>query len=207
MPSLKHKRGTRAQIAASAAASGLKAGEVYLISDEARLTVGTAANAHVPAAKQSEIDVVAAFAGANTGGVVSGQYYDNGFNAATQSLLAGVAGQMDLAPYFSRTTMPIDRIGCAVTTGVVGALFKIVIYSSNAQGWPDAKLYESADLSAAAVAFAEATLSFTFQANTCYWVGVRKSSTATLRTVPIAAAANLGLLRPIPRRRPPIGIL
>jgi len=54
VPSLAHKRGTRAQINAAAAASQLRAGEVYLITDEARLTVGTAANVHQAAAKQGE---------------------------------------------------------------------------------------------------------------------------------------------------------
>lgn len=54
MPSLSHKRGTRAQIDAAAIANQLRTGEVYLITDEARLTVGTAINAHEPAAKQSE---------------------------------------------------------------------------------------------------------------------------------------------------------
>ena len=54
MPSLTHKRGTRAQIDAAATANALKTGEVYLITDEARLTIGTAANAHAAAAKQGE---------------------------------------------------------------------------------------------------------------------------------------------------------
>ncbi len=54
MPSLAHKRGTRAQIDAAAAINALKAGEVYLITDEARLTVGTAVNAHQALAKQGE---------------------------------------------------------------------------------------------------------------------------------------------------------
>jgi hypothetical protein len=54
MPSLAHKRGTRAQIDAAASANALKAGEIYLISDEARLTVGTAVNAHQALAKQGE---------------------------------------------------------------------------------------------------------------------------------------------------------
>jgi hypothetical protein len=54
MPSLSHKRGTRVQIDAAAGANNLRTGEVYLITDEARLTVGTAINAHVPLAKQSE---------------------------------------------------------------------------------------------------------------------------------------------------------
>lgn len=54
MPSLSHKRGTRAQVDAAAAASALRVGEVYLITDEARLTVGTSASTHQPAAKQGE---------------------------------------------------------------------------------------------------------------------------------------------------------
>jgi hypothetical protein len=54
MPSLAHKRGTRTQINAAATANVLKTGEIYLITDEARLTVGISANAHQPLAKQGE---------------------------------------------------------------------------------------------------------------------------------------------------------
>ena len=54
MPSLAHKRGTRAQIDAAAAANALRTGEVYLITDEARITVGTSINAHATLARQSE---------------------------------------------------------------------------------------------------------------------------------------------------------
>jgi hypothetical protein len=54
MPSLSHKRGTRAQIDAAATASQLRSGEIYLITDEARLTVGTASGAHQALAKQGE---------------------------------------------------------------------------------------------------------------------------------------------------------
>jgi hypothetical protein len=54
MPSLVHKRGTRAQIDAAATVNGLKTGEIYLVTDEARLTVGISTNIHQPLAKQSE---------------------------------------------------------------------------------------------------------------------------------------------------------
>ena len=54
MPSLSHKRGTRAQVDAAATANALRVGEVYLITDEARLTVGTSSSTHQPAAKQGE---------------------------------------------------------------------------------------------------------------------------------------------------------
>jgi hypothetical protein len=56
MPSLAHKRGTRAQIDSAATLNGLRTGELYLISDEARLTVATAVNAHSAAGKQGEGD-------------------------------------------------------------------------------------------------------------------------------------------------------
>jgi hypothetical protein len=201
MPSLSHKRGTRAQIDAAALASALKAGEVYLLTDEARLTVGTAANAHQTTAKQSEtnalsdrLNVIGSFVGANIGGYIAGQYYDNSFHAATPTALTGAAGQIDLTPFFTNADLAVDRIGCGVSAAVAGALFKIVIYGSNAAGWPHALLYESADLSAAAAAFAEATLSFTFLRDTQYWVGIRKSSTAAFRTVPTSSTPNLGLL-------------
>jgi hypothetical protein len=54
MPSVQQKRGSRSQINAAATANGLKEGEVYLITDEARLAVGTATNAYEAFAKQSE---------------------------------------------------------------------------------------------------------------------------------------------------------
>jgi hypothetical protein len=55
MPSVQQKRGTRAQINAAAAASGLNVGEIYLIIDENRLAIGTAANAYQDFAKKSEL--------------------------------------------------------------------------------------------------------------------------------------------------------
>lgn len=54
MPRLMHKRGTRAQIDAAALANDLRSGEIYLLSDESRLTVGIGPNAHQPLAKQGE---------------------------------------------------------------------------------------------------------------------------------------------------------
>lgn len=48
------KRGSRAAIDAAAAASGLKAGEPYLITDENRLAVGLSVSAYEAFAKQSE---------------------------------------------------------------------------------------------------------------------------------------------------------
>jgi len=48
------KRGTRAQVSAAASASGLLAGEPYLITDEARLAVGLTASTYAEAAKPGD---------------------------------------------------------------------------------------------------------------------------------------------------------
>ena len=115
MPSLAHKRGTRAQIDAAATANTLKSGEVYLITDEARLTVGTAANAHVPLAKQSEIG----------GGVDPWSWQKLSADVSNSTVaLAPVTGLSFNA--VANTTYLVDVIGAftsaATTTGIAMAL-------------------------------------------------------------------------------------
>lgn len=127
-------------------------------------------------------------------GVISGQYHDNSFHGNAPATLIGVANRIQLAPYSPPRNFSIDRIGCGVSTGVAGALFRVVVYASGADGWPSTLLYESGDLSGATATFVEATMSLAFSAGLIYWVGVRHSSTCTLRTIALASAINLGLL-------------
>mgnify|MGYP000892563024 FL=1 len=56
MPSVQNKRGTRAQLNAAATANQLKIGEIYLITDEDRLAVGTSVNTYQDFSKLSELD-------------------------------------------------------------------------------------------------------------------------------------------------------
>lgn len=51
---IKPKRGTRAGIDAAAGANGLVAGEIYFITDESRLAMGTSASTYETFAKESE---------------------------------------------------------------------------------------------------------------------------------------------------------
>ena len=68
MPSIKIKRGTRAQLASAAVASGLKQGEMYHVTDEDRIDLGTGVGASVALAKKSEVDgKVSATGGAASG--------------------------------------------------------------------------------------------------------------------------------------------
>lgn len=56
MPSVKIKRGTRAQLSAAATANGLKQGELYHVTDENRIDLGTAVGASVALATKTEVD-------------------------------------------------------------------------------------------------------------------------------------------------------
>ena len=56
MPSFRIKRGTRAQITSAAAANGLKQGELYHVTDENRVDVGTGTAASSALATKSEVD-------------------------------------------------------------------------------------------------------------------------------------------------------
>lgn len=138
------------------------------------------------------INTISTFVSPNAGGIVSGYYYDNNPHCGVGTLI-GAANRIDLAPYYTSETFSINQIGCAVATAVAGSLFKVVIYASDADGWPGAKLYESGDLSGAAVAYVSENLAFEFKSGTKYWLGVRHSSTCTLRTVLVANTYNLGL--------------
>jgi hypothetical protein len=116
MPSLTHKRGTRAQIDAAATANNLRTGEVYLITDEARLTVGTAANAHTPLAKQSE---------AGGGGSDPWTWQKLASDIANSTVtLAPVTGLSFTAA--ANTTYLVELVGAftsaATTTGIALAL-------------------------------------------------------------------------------------
>ncbi len=115
MPSLAHKRGTLAQIDAAALASTLKAGEIYLITDQGRLTVATATNAHVPHAKSSEA----------SGGADPWIWTKLAADVANSAVtLAPVTGLSFTAA--ANTTYLVDVIGAfqsaATTTGIALAL-------------------------------------------------------------------------------------
>lgn len=141
----------------------------------------------------TRLSVISNFVAPNAGAYISGNYYDNAFQGSASGTLAGTANIMDLAPFYSSATVAINQLGVAVSTAVASAQVKVVIYGSDANGWPGALLHESAAITAATTGYQSETLSFTFSAATQYWVGVRHSSTSTLRTVAVASAKNLGL--------------
>ena len=139
------------------------------------------------------LNTISNFASPNAGGVVTGQYYDNSFQGTASSTLIGAANRIELAPYYTSVPLSINQIGVAVSTAVASSTVKIVIYSSDSNGWPNTLLYETAALSTAATGYVFESLTFSFSSGVQYWVGVRHSSTATLRTINVSSAVNLGL--------------
>lgn len=140
-----------------------------------------------------QLGTVSNFVSPNAGGIVAGQYYDNSFHGTASSTLIGAANRIELAPYYTSSSLAIDRIGTVVSTAVAASLIKVVIYSADANGWPDLLLYETGELSAATTGLKEETLAFTFLSGVQYWVGVRHSATATLRCINVSSAVTLGL--------------
>lgn len=126
----------------------------------------------------------------------SGLWISNQLIAAASTVSAGTTNRLDLTPFFVTKDLTIDRLAINVTTGVAATNARVLIYSSNADGTPNAKLYETANLSTVTTnSFPEETISgnFTFLADTLYWIGVHNQSTATLRAIPIAGQLSLGL--------------
>jgi hypothetical protein len=134
------------------------------------------------------------FASPNAGGVIVGQYYDNAFQGTASSTLAGAANRIDMAPFYTSQRLRIDQLGVSVSTAVASSLVRCFIYASGESGWPDELLYEGdSDLSGAATGYVSHSLDFTFDAGRQYWLGVRHSSTATLRSINVGSAVNLGV--------------
>jgi hypothetical protein len=78
--------------------------------------------------------------------------------------------RLTLVPFIPANTFTISEILIYCNILGVGSLCRLLIYSDN-NGFPDAKLFESADLNLSTIGFKIATTTFTFNAGTTYWLG------------------------------------
>jgi hypothetical protein len=114
-----------------------------------------------------------------------GAFIGNEVGGVTLSTLAQTANRIVGTPKsFPRDTQ-VDQLGVSVSTAVAGALFRVQIYDTDADGRPTTLLVESADISGATAATVFATLgaTFTFLAGKTYFIAVHSSANATLRTI------------------------
>lgn len=104
----------------------------------------------------------------------------NGAGGAAASTLAGAANRFEIYPYLPRADLTLNQVVVNCTTAVASAQGKVVVYSSDALGRPDALLLESGVLDLGTTGAKVATVSLSLQQGLTYWVGIRHSATATL---------------------------
>jgi hypothetical protein len=101
----------------------------------------------------------------------------SGSNLSTQ---AGAANRMEIHCFAPRTDLVIDAVSINVTTLIAASLAKVVVYGSDANGRPDARLAETADIDCGIAGVRTATLALSLVAGLTYWFGIRHSAAPTL---------------------------
>ena len=122
----------------------------------------------------------------------AGTFIGNGFDATAFGTQAQVANRTIIAPFIPDRDLTIDQLGVSVSAFVASALLKGIVYASDAAGRPDAVLRESGNIDAGANAtVVQGITPLLLVAGATYWVGVRSSSTATIRTLGVSATIPL----------------
>lgn len=105
-------------------------------------------------------------------------------NGGALGTAAQGANRNIIAPFVAAFDVAINQVAISVSTLVAGSFSKVVIYGSDANGRPSNLIAESAniDCGTGPVNTYTTPLSVTFRAGQLYWIGVRSSSTQTLRT-------------------------
>lgn len=144
------------------------------------------------------LDQIVAFPGMPGIGTtrISGRYYPlcvTGMGSNNWSTRAGTANVADLAPWIPRVSFTPSTLGIVPTTGAAGAAGKILVYDADADGYPDALIYDSGslNLNVGSATHRSAASAITFDAGSLYWIGIQFDATAaTCRTVPNASCLD-----------------
>ncbi len=88
--------------------------------------------------------------------------------------------------------MTIDQIGISCSTAVAATTCKVTAYASDALGRPAECLGETATIDTATTGTKFVAAAITFKAGRLYWLGVRTSSTQTVRAVAAGSCLALG---------------
>lgn len=128
---------------------------------------------------------------------ITGRYYPvvgHGMGANNFATRAGTANVADLSPFIPRVSFTPSTLGIVPTTGGAGAAGKILVYTSDAAGWPSARVYDSGslNLNVGSATHLSAASAVTFTAGTLYWVGIQFDSTAaTCRTMNLGSVLDI----------------
>ena len=103
-------------------------------------------------------------------------------NGGAIGTVAQAADRNTIAPFVFANDTTIDQVAISVSTLVSPSNAKVVVYNSTGTGRPNALLAESAGIDCSTTGTKTTALSVTFLAGIVYWIGVRASSTQTLRS-------------------------
>jgi hypothetical protein len=122
----------------------------------------------------------------------AGEFIGNGMDATAFGTQAQVANRTVIGLFKPAYSVTIDQLGVSVSTFVASATVKCVIYAADSNGRPTTILRETATIDAGSngTKFISVT-SITLTAGTPYWIGIRSSSTATLRTLGVGSVPAL----------------
>ncbi len=125
-----------------------------------------------------------------------GRWHTNSPDTTTLTTSAGVANRIEIAPWLCPFDMVADQVGALCSTAVAAAQGKIVCYNSDAEGRPNALLFETAVLDFAVVGFKSMVQNITLSKGAVYWLGLRNSSTATVNAHQPYNSPVLGFANP-----------
>lgn len=123
---------------------------------------------------------------------IVGKYYDQASGAGSISSYTIVNNTIAIFPYFVPVSWSIDQAGIFISS--LSTKAKIVIYSAGDDSWPSELLLETAEFNTNATSYRSVATSFTFAANTQYWIGIQSSGAGACYSIPIVSAPNLGLI-------------
>ena len=138
------------------------------------------------------LNIISNFASPNAGGIVPGRFYDNNFHGQLATMSVS-NNRIELAPYYTSATFPIDQIGFAVSTAQPTSSVRALVYRAGPDGWPDELVLETGDIDTTGAGYKFEAVNFTFLSGVQYWVGFHSIGGATVRAINPSVAVNLGL--------------
>ena len=123
---------------------------------------------------------------------ISGTYIDAGVIAAALTTLAGVADRFDVVPIDFARDLTFVSLDIEVTTALAGSNAKVLIYDTAADGAPGNLVVESGDISCATTGVKSFAYALSVTRGQRLWIGIRTSSTQTLRSIAPGQMRTLG---------------
>lgn len=120
----------------------------------------------------------------------AGAYLANGATGALSTIAPG-GGAENIAPWLCPWDLSVDQLGLSCSTAVAATTCKITVYASDSLGRPASCLGETATIDTATTGTKFTAAAVTFKKGKLYWLGVRFSSTQTVRALAAGSCHSL----------------